>query len=87
MMAHRKHREKVQEYLRGDVPMEEAEVGRIDRLLRNVMNRRYVICDFSILQGHNYIICVEENCLLCSKQSMDMCDVNLLCCTCVSKFF
>ncbi|XP_060083161.1 leucine-rich repeat-containing protein 74B-like [Ylistrum balloti] len=46
MSAHEEHKEKLKEYLRGDVPLDETEIGRIDKSLRNVMNKRYIMHKF-----------------------------------------
>lgn len=43
MQAQKNHKEKVKNYMRGEVPIEETEIGRIDKSLRIIMNKRYLM--------------------------------------------
>lgn len=43
IQAQKQHKEKLKEFLKGDIPLEDTEIGRIDRKLRMVMSRRHLM--------------------------------------------
>jgi hypothetical protein len=43
IQAQKQHKEKLKVFLKGDIPLEDTEIGRIDRKLRMVMSRRHLM--------------------------------------------
>ena len=43
IQAQKQHKEKLKVFLKGDVPLQDTEIGRIDRKLRMVMSRRHLL--------------------------------------------
>lgn len=43
IQAQKQHKEKLKVFLKGDIPLEDTEIGRTDRKLRMVMSRRHLM--------------------------------------------
>lgn len=46
MAAQQKHKQLLKSYMKSERPLEETEIGRIDRLLRKVMYKRFLMRKF-----------------------------------------